>query len=192
MQIGALPSQWKTARVTSIFKEGDKSTKANYQPISVLPVKSHVEKLVYNQLYKCLNMNDLLTSCPSGFRACHSTATALLKYNYDWLNSLDAKNYAGVVFVDLKKAFDAVDHDILLQKLVLYRIQSHALAWLKSYLSNRSQFTRINRYDSNVQSTRLGAPQGSCLGPLLFSIYINDLQNAIIMKFWRLVNAQST
>ena len=73
-------------------------------------------------------MNGLLTSCQSGFRACHSTETGLLKYNDDWLNSLDAKNYAGVVFVDLKNAFDTVGHDILLQKLAMHGIQGHALA----------------------------------------------------------------
>jgi len=101
-------------------------------------------------------MIGLLTSCQSGFRACHSTATALLKCTDDWLNSLDAKNYTGVVFVDLKETFDKFDHDILLQKLALYGIQCHALAWFKSYLSNRRQFTRINGYDSNAQSIRLG------------------------------------
>ena len=89
-----------------------------------------------------------------------------LKCNDDWLNSLDAKNYNRVVFVDLKKHL--VDNDILLEKLALHGIQGHALTWLKSYLSNHTQFTRINGYDSNIQSTRFGAPQGSCLGSLLF------------------------
>ena len=99
-------------------------------------------------------MNDLLSSCQSGFRACHSTANALLKCTDHWLNSLDAKNYIGVVFVDLKKAIERVDHGILLQKLALYGIQDNALAWFKSYLSNHGQFTRINGYDSNLQSIR--------------------------------------
>ena len=125
-------------------------------------------------------MNGLLTSCQSSFMACHSTATALSKFTDDWLNSLHAENYTGVAFVDLKKVFDKVDHDILLQKLPPYGIQGRALVWFKYYLSNRSQFTRINGYDSNVQSIGLGVLQGSCLGPLLFSIYINDSPNCCI------------
>ena len=139
-----------------------------------------MEKLLDNQLHKYLNMNGLLTSCQSSFMACHSTATALSKFTDDWLNSLHAENYTGLVFFDLKKAFNKVDHDILLQKLAPYIIQGHALALFKSYLSNRSPFTRINGYDSNVQNIRLGVPQGSCLGPLLFSIYINDPPNCCI------------
>ena len=81
----------------------------------------------------------------------------------------------GVVFVDLKKAFDTVDHDILLQKLAPYGIQDHELEWFKSYLSNRSQFTRGNGIDTEVENISIGVPQGSCLGPLLFLIYIDDL-----------------
>ena len=127
-----------------------------------------LRSLVYNQLYEYLNTNGLLISCQSGFRACYSAATALFKCNDDWLNSSDARNFKGVVFVDLKKASDTVDHDILLHKLALYDIQGDALAWFHSYPSNSSHFTRMNGYDSNVQSIRLGVPLGSCLGPLLF------------------------
>ena len=105
--------------------------------------------------------------------------TALLKCTDDWLNGIDAGKYAGVVFVDLKKAFDTVDYGILLQKLAHYGVQGHELQWFKSYLSKRTQFTRVNGCDSRVQSISLGVPQGSCLGPLLFSIYINDLPMVI-------------
>ena len=174
------PAQWKIARVTPIFKEGDKNAKSNYRPISVLPVISRLfEKLVYNQLYEYMSTNGLIASCQSGFRAHHSTTTALLKCTDDWLNGIDAGKYAGVVFVDLKKAFDTVDHGILLQKLAHYGVQGHELEWFKSYLSKRTQFTRVNGCDSRVQSISLGVPQGSCLGPLLFSIYINDLPMVI-------------
>ena len=100
------PALWKTARVIPIFKEGDKNAKENYRPISVLPIVSRFfERLVYNQLYQHLNTNDLLTPSQSGFRTLHSTATALLKCTDDWYNSLDAGNYVGVIFVDLKKLF---------------------------------------------------------------------------------------
>ena len=100
--------------------------KSSYRPISVLPVVSRLfEKLVYNQLYQLLNENSLLASGQSGFRALHSTITALLKCTDDWYSGLDQEKYVGVVFVDLKKAFDTVDHDILLQKLALHGIQDH-------------------------------------------------------------------
>ena len=85
----------------------------------------------------------------------------------------------GVIFVDLKKAFDTVDHEILVQKLAHYGIQSSELEWFKSYLSNRSQFTRVNGVDSKVQNIDIGVPQGSCLGPLLFLLYVNDLPKII-------------
>ena len=105
------PAQWTIARVTPIFKEGDKNTKWNYRPISVLPVISRLfEKLIYNQLYEYMSTNGLIASCQSCCRAHHSTTTALLKSTDDWLNGLDAGKYAGVVLVDLKKAFDTVDN----------------------------------------------------------------------------------
>ena len=110
------------------LKKEIKTQKSNYRPISVLPVISRLfEKLVYNQLYEYMSTNGLIASCQSGFRAHHSTTTALLKCTDDWLNGIDAGKYAGVVFVDLKKAFDRVDHGILLQKLAHYGVQGHEL-----------------------------------------------------------------
>ena len=174
------PALWKTARVIPIFKEGDKNAKENYRPISVLPVVSRLfERLLYNQLYQHLNTNDLLAPSQSGFRTLHSTATALLKCTDDWYNSLDAGKYIGVIFEYLKKAFGIVDHQILIQKLAHYGVRSSELIWFKSYLSNRSQFTRVNGVDSKVQNIGIGVPQGSCLGPLLFLLYINDLPKTV-------------
>ena len=170
---------WRAARVIPIFKR-DKSSKENYRPISVLPVVSWLfERLLYNQLYQQLHTNDLLAPSQSGFRTLYSTATALLKCTDDWYSGLDVGEYVGVMFIDLKKAFDTVDHQILIHKLAYYGNRSSELVWFKSCLSSRSQFTRVNGVDSKVQNIGIGVPQGSCLGHLLFLLYINDRPKVI-------------
>ena len=171
---------WKIARITPIFKDGDRAEKSNYRPISVLPVISKLfEKLVFNQLYQYMKENGLFTSDQSGFLRLHSTLTCLLKMSDDWYTGLDLGKLVGLVFIDLKKAFDTVDHDILCKKLELYGVQLRELSWFRSYLSNRTQFCRVNGVDSDVGEIEVGVPQGSCLGPLLFLIYINDLPQAV-------------
>ena len=100
----------------------------------------------------------------------------------DWYSGLDLGKYVGVIFVDLKKAFDAVDHEILIQKLAHYGTLSHELSWFKSYLSKRYQFTRVNGVDSKIQNLDVGVLQSSCLGPLLFLLQINDLLSLFLMK----------
>ena len=151
IETSQFPDSWKVARITPIFKEGDKTEKSNYRPISVLPVISKLfEKLVFNQLYHYMKENSLFTSDQSGFLRLHSTLTCLLKMSDDWYNGLDLSKRVGLVFIDLKKAFDTVDHDILCKKLELYGVQQRELSWFRSYLSNRKQFCRVNGIDSNV------------------------------------------
>ena len=123
-----------------------------------------------------MNDNGYFTSEQAGFLRFHSTVTSLIKSTDDWYNGMDLGKLIGVVFIDLKKA---VDHNILCKKLEYYGIKGRDIAWLKSYLSNRKQFTRVNCVDSSIQEIKIGVPQGSCLGPLLYLFYVNDLPRAV-------------
>ena len=134
------PDSWKVARVTPIYKDGDKTEKSNYQPISVLPVISRLfEKLIANQLYQYMNDTRHFSSGQSGFLRLHVTVTCLLKSTDDWYNRMDLGRLVGLVFIDLKRAFDTVDHNILCIKLKLYGVQQRELSWFESYLFNRKQ-----------------------------------------------------
>ena len=176
LQSGIFPDSWKTARVAPIYKEGSKEERSNYRPISVLPVLARLfENLVNKQLYDYLDKNKFIYRKQSGFRSLHSVVTCLLSNTNDWHFHLDQGMCTGIVFVDLKKAFDTVDHDILLEKLSHYGIKNTEHKWFSSYLGNRRQCCRVNGITSNFENITCGVPQGSCLGPLLFLLYINDL-----------------
>ena len=170
------PDIWKVAWVTPVFKESDKTNKSSYRPISALPVLSRIfEKLIFNQLYQYLEENCFLSTNQSGFRTLNSTTICIIKYCEDWYVTMDSGEITGLVLIDLKKAFDNVDHNILCKKLEHYGVNYRELCWLKSYLSNRRQFCRVNGVDSKIESIATGVPQGSCFGPLLLLLYINDL-----------------
>ena len=177
---GLFPDDWKCARVTPLFKQGERTDMNNYRPISVISIIAKVfERIVYDQQYSFLANEEIITNQQSGFRSLHSTVTALLEAADSWALDIDRSNVNAVVFLDLKKAFDTVDHDVLLGKLSLYGIQESAYDWFKSYLNNRTQKCVVNGSLSKVCSLGCGVPQGTIPGPLLFLMYINDLPNCL-------------
>ena len=171
------PLSWKCSSVRPLYKGGDRGCLSNYWPISILPACSKLlEKCVQMQLSHHLSSNNLFFSKQSGFRSGHSTQSLLLYCTDKWYKSLDCRElYVAVLFLDVSKAFDTVNHALLLSKLQLLGLSSSSLSWFKSYISNRSQVTCILDSTSSPGFPSCCVPQGSVRGPTLFSAFINDL-----------------
>ena len=179
LSIGIFPDRLKIATMIPLFKKEDPHKLDDYGPISLLPAFSKIfEKAVFIQLCEYFNKSNLLYKSQCGFRTLHSTELASLEIIDIIGKDLDNGKWPIVVFLHLSKAFDTLDHTILLDKLLYYGIRGTELAWFKSYLTNRTQFVSYNGTNSHTLSITTGVPQGSILGPSLFIIYINDIHNA--------------
>lgn len=174
------PTMWKKAFIRPLPKNKSPTCPDDYRPISILPALSKVlERIVHRQLNAYLTEHCLLDDYQSGFRTGHSTTTALLKVNEDIREAADDRKLTLLTLLDFSKAFDTVDNDILLCKLRLLNLSDTAVSWFESYLHDRQQCLLVGSSSSEWRVVRSGVPQGSVLGPLLFTIYINDVTNSI-------------
>ena len=175
LRLGTFPDRWKIARITPIYKSGAKDDTNNYWPISILSALSNLfENIAHDPLIDFLQSNKKLTQNQFAFHTLHSTITSLIGVSDHWYSNIDNKKANFALFLDLKKAFDTVDHEILISKLAKYGTTGIEKNWFKSYLTNRSQYCSIDGQVSDIMEIEYGIPQGSCLGLLLFIIYLNS------------------
>ena len=177
---GQLPDVWKSAIISAIHKKGSKSQAINYRPVSLTSfVCKLMESIIKNHMMSFLNKEKLLSSKQHGFMPQKSTVTQLVHCNSVWQWARNSKVTTEFIYLDFSKAFDKVPHDKLFKKLRCYGISENVLEWIKSFLSDRTQVLKVENTRSNTMSVLSGIGQGTCLEPLAFILYINDLASVL-------------
>ena len=188
------PNELKTGCISPIFKKGDKNDIKNYRPIcSLSPISKIFEKIIYTRMISFIDKNNIFSASQYGFRKNKSTEMALMQFIDFIHNGLTKKENVGAIFMDLSKAFDVMDHNILMVKLEHYGFRGPFLDFLMTFVRNRKYFVNVNGLNSSTKTVNIGVPQGSTLGPLLFLIYVNDMKNSSeILEFVQFADDTTT
>jgi len=191
-KMSMFPTSLKIARIKPIHKKDDTNIFDNYRPISILPSISKVfERIMHNQIYNYFNENKLFYASQYGFRHRHSTELASLELVQKIITSMDKNELPLNIYLDLSKAFDSLNHEILLYKLSYYGFRGKSLDLMKNYLCSRKQYVDLDDTKSDLLEIKCGVPQGSIIGPLMFIIYVNDI-SSVTKHFHSIVYADDT
>ena len=174
------PSTWKKSKIIPLHKKDDPLDPKNYRPVAIVPIISKIlERAIFNQISSYLETNKLLHPNHHAYRPEHNTTTALIQMHDEWSKAVDEGKLAGAVLLDMSAAFDVVNHELLLEKLALYGLDSNSIAWVRSYLTGRSQSVIVEGTLSRLLMVNNGVPQGSILGPLFYTLFTNELPEII-------------
>nr|CAI5854689.1 unnamed protein product [Callosobruchus analis] len=180
LEKGTVPQIWKSATVIPLPKTDNPESLNDYRPISILPVLSKIlERIVYKQIVKHINRHSILPSTQSGFRSGHSTTSTLADVCDDYLAAMDVGSVTTAIMIDLSKAFDSINHQLLISKLHHFGFSESSVIWFSDYLSNRTQCVKVDGSVSALRDVSKGVPQGSILGPVLFTLYVSDLNEVV-------------